>query len=197
MTELKILLKEIEDLAWANKYLDYIRLLNIGMRKQARSSLIEFFSVYNLQSKDKKRNFINTINILSFITNKSDIYLPYDLYNNIFLPEIESWIYDEPLNPIPYKRSNKFENNRKSLELDPKDKITIEKITNYIIGKISMNQHELQYGYSYDGEPKNDILLIDYIIPFLKNIEDTFKRKSTTKVLEELKFSASLFIKQS
>jgi hypothetical protein len=187
MSESKKLVKEIEDLNWAHRYLRYVDLLNTGLRKQARIELIEFFNDFNLQSKNIRRNFINIVNKISFITNESDVYLPYDMYHNLFLPAIDKWINDEPLNPIPYKWSNKFEDNKKALELDSKDQITIEKISNHIIGKVSMNQHEIENGYSYDGNPNEDILLIDFVIPFVQNLEEVIKRVEIIKTLKELK----------
>lgn len=187
MFDYQIILKEIEALKWADKYLDYVQLRNKGLKKKAQIKLGEFFADFILQNKSSRREFIDLINKVAFTTNDYSAYLPFNMHRDLLLPEIIDWIKDEPLNPIPYKWSSKWEDNKKSLELNPQDQIAIEKFANYVIGKISMNQHELPHGYPYDGNADGDASLIDFFEKFALNITDVEKQKKILNTLAELK----------
>jgi len=187
MFESEITLKEIEALNWANKYLDYIELRKKGLKKKSQIKLGEFFTDISLQDKKSRRKFIDLICKAAFITDDYSVYLPNNMYQEYCLPEINDWIKDEPHNPLPYKWSSDWENNKKSLELNPQDQIAIEKFANRLIGRISMNQHEIAHGYPYDGTTNEDISLIDFFEKFVMNITNAEKQNNIIKTLAELK----------
>jgi hypothetical protein len=183
-------MKQLEEFTWIGQYLSYLELRKKGLKQKAQIQLNEFFKEFSLHDKISQRNFIDSVSSLAFITFESDLYLPYNLYHTVFLPEIDKWTEEEPLNPIPHRWSNDFEKNKKALELNAHDEIAIEKLANYVIGKVSMNQHEISAGYPYQGDPPEDIVLIDFLLPFVTNLSDVTKQQKIKKTLNELKNSA-------
>jgi len=180
----------IEQLNWCSKYIEYVSLRKQGLKKQAKYSLLEFIEDYKKQSKTSQRQFIDIVNSLVYETKDYD-FMPHNLYNDILLPDIELWIREEPSNPVPYKWSYNLEMLTKALELDPFDQITLSLYGNMLIGKISMNQHEISVGYPYDGNPGEDYEKIDSYQRYLQNINDSDTKKLIEDKLIDLKQCAS------
>jgi hypothetical protein len=186
----------LEQFKWANNYLQYLKLKEKGLKKEAKISLQHFIKDFHLQDKSVKRQFIDIVNRLAYSTNNYNRYLPYNLSESIFKKEIEEWIQDEPENPIPYKWSYNFELVKQSLELDPFDQETLFLFGQRLVNKIGMNQHEISSGFSYQGNPAIDLTLIKFYKPFLKNIKDEQKRVNLTKELTDLENCANVWIRR-
>jgi len=146
------------------------------------------------KQKESRRLFIDAVYKVSDLSDDSSLYLPYNLWDGVFLKEIEDWIKDEPYNPIPYKWSGDFQLMKKSLELDPTDQQGLARFGANLVSKINMNQHEIHAGFGYSGDPVSDIQDIQFFKPFLKNIENPELRRSFTVELEELESCALQFI---
>jgi hypothetical protein len=58
-----------------------------------------------------------------------------------------------------------------------------------------MNQHEINSGFSYDGNASDDISLIIFFEQFIANIQNIEKREIIRVVLAELKNCALLYEK--
>ncbi|MET0571342.1 MAG: hypothetical protein ABWZ79_07940 [Pedobacter agri] len=185
-----VALNELEKISWAIKYTEYIILRKKGLKKQSKLSLAEFVKEYGRQPANERRSFINIIYNAALQNNDYSTYLPQDLYKNIILPEIKEWIKDDPGNPIPYKWSNDLNDNKKSLLINPYDQVAIESYANEVIGKISMNQHEIASGYAYDGSPAEDIEMINFLEGVLINSNNFEKRKKLIEILSDLKETA-------
>ena len=50
-----------------------------------------------------------------------------------------------------------------------------------------MNQHEIEAGYPYDGNPEEDIASIKFYEKAVDNIQDAGKRNKIQETLKELK----------
>ena len=184
------ILGELEDWIWTEKYLEYLRQREKGVRQKSQIALVEFFEIFRSRDTTQRRNFIDFVCTLSFKTKEYSMFLPENMYQHIFLPELSDWIADEPTNPIPFKWTNDFENNRKAIELDPNDQIGLERFAQLMIGKISMNQHELSSTSSYDGIASEDIIVIQFFEKFLNKIVDLERQTTIRDTLAELKKSA-------
>src|SRR6266487_6871053 len=100
---MEIIDNELEQFGWCNQYIQYLQLRKSGLKKKAQDSLGEFFNDFQLQSKQIRREFIDFIHKKAFSTKDYSTYLPNNLNEDIFKPEIENWIKEEPDNPVPYK----------------------------------------------------------------------------------------------
>lgn len=185
---------ELQALTWAYRFQNYIQFRKQGLKKKAMEELEYFFLDFNLQSHSDRRFFIDIVNRIAFLTDNYSLFLPENLNSKFLVPEIKLWIKDEPSNPIPYKWSSNIDDNTKSVELDPQDQIALEKLVNRLIGKISMNQHELGVNNSYDGNPGEDIALINFLHGKLENLKDLNKKNKIYQILKELKECATSYI---
>lgn len=195
MGSLEEIKEKIEEISWAGTYIRYLDLYKRGIKKKAKSLLIPFINEFNGHNKNDRRLFIDLICKAAFFTNKYSLFLPVNLYREVVLPEVNEWLKEDPDNVIPNRWSDDLEKNKKAIEVDPSDQIALEIVADKIIGMISMNQHEINSGYPYDGNPEEDILLIESYERFLNNIQDNEKRNKTKIILEELKSCALLHVK--
>jgi len=183
-------MNELKEFIWAEKYVKYLELKIQGLKKQANVLLQDFIKDFQLQDKLSRRQFMDAVFKLAYTTDEISLYLPYNLWDEIFTKEISSWIQDDPVNATPYKWSNNFELIKKSLEINPYDQETLYLFGKNLINKIGMNQHEIAAGFSYQGDPFADLQLIKFYKPLLINIEDGSKRKSIEAELNELEYCA-------
>ena len=175
---------------WPILYNKYLEMYEKGLKKQAKLVLKDFIDDFKKQSKPERREFSDEVNKKAFETEEYSKFLPQNLYNEIVLPEIRQWITDEPDNSIPRRWSEDFETIKKGVELNPRDQIALEILAQRIISKISMNQHEIRCGYSYDGNPTEDIFLIVFFESYLNNIQKKERKSEIMKSLADLKHCA-------
>jgi hypothetical protein len=180
---------KLQQLGWCDKYIQYVLLKQKGLIRQAKQSLVDFIKIYQEQPKVDRRKFIDYVNSEALHTKDYDL-LPYNLYNEVLLPDTLLWIKEEPLNFIPYKWSSKLELVKTALQLAPSDQETLILYGNRLIQKIAMNQHEVSRGYQYDGNAKDDYEAIDFYQPYLENIQDAANRESLAIQLADLKACA-------
>lgn len=195
MGNLETIIEEIKKTSWSICYQDYIQLYQKGLKKNAKTVLKEFIKEFKKQDKSNRRSFIDIIYKAAFLTENYNTFLPSNLYQEVVLPEIKDWINEEPDNPIPNRWSDDLNYNKKALQIDSTDQIALINFANRIIGKISMNQHEMSYGFSYDGNPNEDIHLINFFEKFVDNIQSIEKRDEISNTLLDLKNCALLFMK--
>jgi hypothetical protein len=187
------MLKNIEELSWTNKYVNYIKYRKIGLKLKAKKELDFFLDDFNSLDKQSKRQFIDFVHQACVITDNYSLYLPENL-NNYFKKEIDLWMNEEPLNPIPYKWSGSLDNLKKAIEIDPNDLMALEMLATRVIAKVSINQHDLKRGYPYDGDALEDILLIDFLYTKIDNLKDKKKKDAFIDNLKELKETAVLYV---
>lgn len=180
----------VEQFTWASQYAKYIEMRSSGLKKQAQSSLQNFITNFKLQSKDERRQFINSVYEIASSTNEYSLYLPNNLSEDIFKEEIYNWIKDEPNNTVPYRWSRDFELMKRAIEINPFDQETILLFGRMLINKISMNQHEIKAGFGYIGSPSDDLKLIIFFKPVINNINNELQRELFTDQINELEHSA-------
>lgn len=187
--------EKLKEIPWTEKYIEYLDLRKLGLKKKAQPLLDLFLDELNRRSKQERRYFIDLICRIKFFTKESGLF-PTDLYTKIVLPEIEEWLKEEPRNIIPKRWSNNLEENKNALIIDPSDQIALEIVGNKIINRISMNQHEIESGYPYDGDPTEDIALIGFYEERLNNMQDWEKKSGMQKILTELKSCAIEYLER-
>lgn len=190
-------IKNLEKFSWAGNYLEYTNLRKKGLKKQSQAYLTEFIEVFKKQNVSERRNFVDSVYSIAYLTSDYSTFLPMNLYKEAIQPEIETWIKEEPDNPIPNKWSYDLNNNKKAILLNPNDQIAIENFANKIINKISLNQHEVTMGLPYDGNPQEDISLIEFAEGVLPNYQNDGKKESFTESLRNLKVTALDFLKRN
>jgi hypothetical protein len=171
-----------------------VKLRKKGLKKQSKLSLAEFVKEFTRQSEEERRNFIKLIYNVAKQANDYTTYIPQDLDTNVILPEIREWIKMEPNNPIPYRLSGDINDNKKAVLLDPYDQEAIKKYAGRIIGKISMNQHEIDSGYGYDGSPAEDIEAINFLEAIVINVDNFEEKEKLIQELSSLKKSAVAYL---
>jgi hypothetical protein len=172
---------------WASDYLLYLNYRRLGLKTKSKLALANFVDIFETRTDEEKRAFLDNVFIISFLTSNYNLYLPHNLYTNYFIPTLDKWIMDDPNNFIPYRWVPDFELNKKGVVLNPHDQISILNFSNLLINKISMNQHEIIAGFMYHGNPSKDFELIEFIEPFIGNIEDAVKQKEIRTILLDLK----------
>lgn len=181
---------KLNDFVWAFRYRTYLKLRKKGLRKAAFAELEKFILSFKMQDKASRWNYIDIINQLAHETNDYNLYLPWNLDKKILEPELNEWIKMEPNNPIPYKWSLDFSLLKKSLELNPFDQQTLDIYYTQLINKIRLNQHEIEFGFGYSGDPKEDLDLIDSSEQYIANISDDKKREKIRRDMQMLSISA-------
>lgn len=175
---------------WCSSYNQYIENRKKGLRAEAFKFLDQFFIDYLNQNKQSRREFVVKVNEIADFYCKYSLYLPFNLYKKIIEPEIQDWIKEEPMNPIPLIWTRDIKFLLQALIIEPNNQMALNKVANAIINKISFNQHEMEAGFGYIGNPSEDIELIDSFLNFINNIVDIEKKDSYLKELEILKMDA-------
>lgn len=175
---------------WASDYIFYLDYRRLGLKDKSKRALMNFIKVFENRGDEEKRSFLNTVFSAANFTNDYSLYLPGNLYNEHFVPILNKWIEEAPVNFIPYRWSADFEHNKKAVILNPLDQISLLNFANRLINKVSMNQHEIANGFMYDGDVSKDIELIDFFEPFVGNINDSTKRDEIKEAIMNLKDTA-------
>lgn len=184
---------EIEKFKWANNYFDYLEFKSKGLRRKALDFLSHFLIDFKNQSKEKRRQFIDDLNLIAFQKKDFDKYIPYNMYR-IFLEEIESWKIEEPDNSLAFRWTRNHVDLIKSIGLNATDQVTLHLLCNSIVNKVSMNQHELNAGFGYQGNPREDLELIAFLKEHIGGLEDQQKKVELQKTIKDLEESAMKYI---
>ncbi len=177
---------------WCGSYNKNIELRKKGLCEEAFKVLDQFFIDYVNQNKQSRREIVVIVNEIADFYNNGNLYLPINLHRKIIEPEIHDWIKEEPMNPIPLIWTREINFLLRALHIESNNQIALNKAANAIINKISYNQHEIEAGYGYLGNPIEDIELIDSFLKFIANIVDEEKKDYYSKELEVLKMDAIL-----
>lgn len=178
---------KLEDFVWATSYQAYLDLQKRGLRKDAFLELEKFILNFKAQDQINRWKFIDLIYRLGEETDNYNLYTPWNLNNNILQPELNEWMKLEPGNPIPYKWSSDFLHLKRSVELNPFDQQALKMYFTRLINGIRLNQHEVEFGFGYSGDPHRDLKAIDDSASFIQNISNAEGREKNRKNLEELK----------
>jgi hypothetical protein len=162
----------LEQLSWTKKYISYVIFRKKGIKKTTETELNQFFQDYQKQTIQEKRKFIYIAVQLAFAEDAYSLYLPGNLWKNFMEPDLQNWIIDEPTNSLPYVLSHKFELVKKGLALDSYNQFALNLFGQMVINRISLNQHEIDSGFRYDGNPKEDLELIEFYLNFIDNISN-------------------------
>lgn len=195
MGDSKSEIDEILSIAWTGHYKEYLRLYEKGLKKQAKILMKEFIKELKDINETNRRYFVDTVYRTAFKTKRYSILIPENLYREIFVPVIERWVNEETENPIALRWSNELEHIQRAVQIDSTDQIALEKYCNWVIGKISMNQHEISSGFPYDGNPIEDISMISRLEKFIGNIQNSERRQVISETLQDLKDCAMIFLK--
>ncbi|MCG2618158.1 hypothetical protein LZZ85_27910 [Terrimonas sp. NA20] len=185
---------ELKPKAWANEYLRYLDLRKKGLRKASFEALEQFILIYNDLDKTLRRLFIDFIYQIGREAGNCDEYIPVNLYS-VFKMELNKWIKEEPENPIPYRWSSELSLVKRAVELDPSDQLTLDIFFSRLIKGIEMNQHEVEFGFAYDGDPMQDLQLIISVESYVVYLEDAKMKEEVKKSLLVLKNVASKAIR--
>ena len=183
-------IEELKVLNWCNSYIQYVQLRDKGLKKEAKKALDQFLLDFKKQDTQSRRNFIVIVNEIVYYHNNYNVFLPFNLYEKLINPEIQEWIKEEPTNPIPLIWTRDIDSLLKAIVIDPQNQITLNMLGDLIVNKISMNQHELTAGFAYDGNPKEDVQLIDIFSTYMENLVDIVKRDTFINILASLKKNA-------
>jgi len=184
---LETIKNELNNFTWVNRYKEYLSLREKGLKKAAQTEIEKFILDFYRQNKSDRRNFIDLIYRIGKEANDYTLYVPYNLSNQVIALELEDWRKDEPQNPIPFRWSLDFHLLQKSIEIDPVDQTTLELFFTLLCNRISMNQHEIEFGYPYDGNADDDYALINKYEGYVENISDLHKREKIKESLAEIK----------
>lgn len=185
---------ELKGFSWANEYIQYLDFRDKGLRKASFKALEQFISAFNKEDKKPRRFFIDFIYRIGLEAGDYNKYLPVNLYN-IFKVELSVWMKEEPENPIPYRWSSDLSLIKKAVELNPSDQLTLDIFFSRLIKGIEMNQHEVEFGFRYDGDPMQDLQLIIDGESYIAYLEDAKKKEEIKKSLLVLKDVATKAIK--
>lgn len=183
----------IEEFKWAKDYFNYLEFKSKGLRSMALENLSEFIRVFKEQDQQERRKFIDAVKLEVFNTSDFNKYIPYDLSQAIN-DEIKNWQIEEPNSPTAFKWTYDSSDLMKSINLNPNDQITLEMLSSSIINRISMNQHELDAGFGYQGDPKEDLELINFLKPHLENLIDREKKIRLKRIVKDLEESAEKYL---
>lgn len=172
---------------WAYNFSNYLDQQATGLRKQAFKYLEKFIEDIAKQPKEIKRSFIASIIQTARLSEDFSLYLPYNFYNKVIKSEILEWINEEPENPNPYGLSSDFSDLRIAVKLDPSKQDVLKLFYTQLINKIRLNQHEVEFGFRYSGNPNDDIILIEEAESYLKYVEDYDFKAKAEEDLRELK----------
>jgi hypothetical protein len=190
MDKTQLILDGLNKVAGIGTYREYLSLYQRGEKEKAKKHMLKFIQELKMLPTIERRVFIDKANQAAFLSNQYSMYLPINLYNEVVLPEIDNWVIEEPNNPIPNRWSKNLEDIKKAVVVSPKDQIALENFASRVVGKISMNQHELESGHTYDGDPKDDFSQIIFLEKVIVNIVDVEKKEQYQKILFELKKTA-------
>lgn len=195
VASLVMIKNELNKFTWANRYKEYLSLREKGLKKLAQAELEKFILDFYRQNKSDRRNFIDLIYRIGKEANDYTFYIPYNLSNQVIALELENWREDEPQNPIPFRWSLDFHLLQKSIELDPFDQISLDLFFTQLNNKISLNQHEVEFGFRYDSNPQEDYNLISKYEKYIDNIKNQENREKLKYEFSELKEIALKSIK--
>lgn len=191
MTNDSLLLEnELDGKPWTGAYVRYLNLREKGLRRNSMHELDQFILVFKQQGKTDRRWFINLIYTVGRKTNNYSLFIPGNLYT-VFIPELKAWMKEEPDNPVPYRWAGDLSNLKRAVELDTSDQLSVEIFFDRLIGFIEMNQHEVQFGSKYDGDPSEDLIAIEESEKYIDCLKDLQKREKTKMALMELKRTAT------
>lgn len=179
---------------WTDNYLSYLDFRSKGSRQKALEVLELFISVFKTQNSHVRREFIDQINLKAFQEKDFQKYIPHNLYR-VFLQEIEQWKIEEPRNPIALRWSRDISDLELAVSLDPSNQVTLQLLFKGVINKVSMNQHELNGGFGYLGDPAEDARLIKFLKIQLDCIEDKELKLRIKPIVDDLETKAKDNIK--
>ncbi len=177
---------ELKQAGWANEYVQYLDLRRKGLRKDSFIALEKFIQIYNSLDNTYRRFFIHFIYRIGWKKGDYNEYVPVNLYN-IFKTELSLWMKDEPENPIPYRWSSDLSLIKKAVDLNPSDQLTLDIFFSRLVKGIEMNQHEVEFGFRYDGDPMQDLELIVDGEFYVRYLDDTRRMENVKKFLLILK----------
>lgn len=188
------IIESIRQLNFAGPYLEYIELRKIGLNKEAKKAMHDFIGVYLLQPSSVKREFIDLVYRGAYGSDECGLNIPFNLYQEAILPELDAWKKEEPGNPIPYRWSGDLLENKKAVQLNPADPLAIQILCERVINHVSMNQHEISAGFGYDGNPGNDIELIAFCEEYAGHLDNPELKDFIISSFTELKACAKEWI---
>ena len=184
------LFKEAGELVDLQHYRAYVACRQRGLKNEAKDHLKQFANVLSGSDKKARRVFADVAHRLFFYTGDGSLYLPYNLWMDFVKPDIASWIEEEPTNPIPLRWSESLEHKKRAVMVNGSDQLALLIFANTIIGKVSMNQHELAAGFPYDGNATEDLALLAFLEPFIEQVADDTLRGEIVDTIIVLKNTA-------
>jgi hypothetical protein len=175
-------------------YFSYLNFREKGLNKQSKDCMKDFIRDLKGMNKSDRQFFIDWVYRQAFEKDNYGSFLPWNLVHEIIKPELNNWMKEEPENVIPYIWSFDSVLLKKALELQPQNQIAIELLAKRVMGIISMNQHELNSGFGYNGDPEDDLKWIDFLWNYVYNLKDELKKEKITKNLQTLQIEALKYI---
>lgn len=182
---------EAGELVDLQHYRAYVACRQKGLKNEAKDHLKLFASVLSGSDRKARRVFADVVHRLCFYTGDGSLYLPYNLWMDFVKPDIASWIEEEPANPVPLRWSENLEHKKRAVMVNENDQLALILLANAIIGKVSMNQHELAARFPYDGNATEDLALLAFLEPFIAQVADEALRREIVSTIAELKNTAS------
>lgn len=161
---LRAIAETLQAEAGLERYVEYLRLREMGLRGQAFVRLGHFLEDAATWEFERRRGFVDRICSLQRAWPRVVALVPTPLNRGLVLPTLDEWVTREPLNPVPLRwRMRDDEDLRLAIRLDPQEQIARELLADRLLTRVAFSLHELPSGYGYLGEPAEDLAALEEV----------------------------------
>jgi hypothetical protein len=143
------------------EYVEYLRLRERGLRKDAFRHLAEFITLARSWNAIRQRDLVNRLMLLKHENPRVSDMIPDPLMRELFNPILDRWMASEPTNPVPCRWRGGKDNLRRAVWLDPNEQIARQLLANRLLHEVEFAAHELPAGYI--GSAGEDINKLDEV----------------------------------
>jgi hypothetical protein len=165
LSEVIQLLADDADLA---EYVEYLRLRERGLRKDAFDHLDRFITAARSWSFGRRCDLVNWLMHLHHDRPSVPDMIPTPLSRELIVPTLDEWTVLEPTNPVPWRWHGGTDNLRRAVALDPNERIARAELANRLLYEVGYAVHELPHGYI--GSPFEDTKKLDEVESLLAGL---------------------------
>jgi len=157
-------------------FVEYLRLRERGLRKDAFKHLGRFIAVARSWSLARRCEVVNRLMKLHDERPRVFDMIPTPLTRDLIDPTLDEWMVHEPTNPVPFRWRGGTDNLRRAIALDPRETIARAKLIKRLLDEVAYATHELPSGYI--GSAQDDIKTLDEVASLLtgSSLEETVVR---------------------
>lgn len=188
-------LREIADAlserAELHEFVQYCRLREQGLRKEAFLHLEAFLQDARQWSFPRRRDFADSLMHLRLNHSRAYDLLPHPLRKGLVEPTLQEWIGVEPNNPVPHRWLGTLESLREAVRLDPREQIARRQLISMIAGFVHYGVHELPWYYC--GSPEEDLAFLDEARLAAQGIADSTEQGRLMQEITDLQSLVSSY----